>query len=449
MDLTGETRAKKLFLAAITGLAAMLLVNLARFQSIACYVKVDGQVIGVVKDPAVVENLVEELKAGVESRLEAKVVLQQGIRYEELPFRGDDFTPESTLKEKLENSVKFAVQGCAINVDGRDVAFLKSVETAEDVLSRVITGLLSGISTEGFESVGFFERVKIVKKPIPIEVLEKPEDVLARLSQARNEVRKYQVQKGDTVWGIAKRFKLDLEDIIKANPGIDADRIQIGQELNLDIPRYFLNLKLVRNETYEESIPFDVQYEETSELYKGQQQVKVEGKEGKKLVEAQVIEVNGIEEERKVIREKVVLEPKTAVVERGTRERPRTLAYGEFVAPCRGAVTSRFGWRESGRHTGIDIGVPVGTSVKAADGGKVTFAGWLGGYGRLVIIDHENGYSTYYGHNSSLKVKAGERVYRGQVIALSGASGNVTGPHLHFEVRKNGVPVDPSKFINY
>jgi murein DD-endopeptidase MepM/ murein hydrolase activator NlpD len=125
-----------------------------------------------------------------------------------------------------------------------------------------------------------------------------------------------------------------------------------------------------------------------------------------------------------------------------------------FLRPVSsGRITSRFGLRvhpvsRSKRlHAGLDIAVSTGTTVKACRGGKVILARKAGGYGNLVIIDHGNGLTTRYGHNSVLLVKPGQRVTRGQVIAKSGSTGVSTGPHLHFEVRKNGSAVNPVPYL--
>lgn len=126
---------------------------------------------------------------------------------------------------------------------------------------------------------------------------------------------------------------------------------------------------------------------------------------------------------------------------------------GAMIWPVNGVITSPYGYRTHPifgttiYHSGIDIGVDYGTPVHAADGGTVVEAGWISGYGYAVVIDHGNGLSTLYGHNQELAVSAGQAVSQGQVIAYAGSTGNSTGPHVHFEVRANGDPVDPQGYL--
>jgi murein DD-endopeptidase MepM/ murein hydrolase activator NlpD len=118
-----------------------------------------------------------------------------------------------------------------------------------------------------------------------------------------------------------------------------------------------------------------------------------------------------------------------------------------FIWPVSGPVTSGFGWRWGRMHEGIDIAVPSGTPVHASASGRVIYAGWLGGYGNLVVIDHGGGIATAYGHNTSIVAGYGSGVSQGQVVAYSGSTGHSTGPHVHFEVRVNGSPVDPMGYL--
>jgi murein DD-endopeptidase MepM/ murein hydrolase activator NlpD len=118
-----------------------------------------------------------------------------------------------------------------------------------------------------------------------------------------------------------------------------------------------------------------------------------------------------------------------------------------LIWPVNGPVTSPFGMRWGRMHEGIDIGVPEGTPIHAAASGRVIYAGWMSGYGNLVAIDHGNGLSTAYGHQSRIAVSNGQTVSQGQVIGYVGCTGHCFGPHLHFEVRINGTPVDPMGYL--
>ena len=126
---------------------------------------------------------------------------------------------------------------------------------------------------------------------------------------------------------------------------------------------------------------------------------------------------------------------------------------GGMIWPISGPVTSEFGWRvhpitgTQKFHSGIDIGGDYGQPIRAAQGGTVTYAGWISGYGNAVIINHGGGVTTLYGHNQSLAVSVGQSVSQGQVIAYCGSTGNSTGPHCHFEVRQNGEPVSPYGYM--
>lgn len=126
---------------------------------------------------------------------------------------------------------------------------------------------------------------------------------------------------------------------------------------------------------------------------------------------------------------------------------------GQFMWPVNGEITSPFGWRVHPIwgtqifHAGLDIGADYGEPVHAADSGTVVYAGWMGGYGNAVMIDHGGGLVTLYGHNSSITVGEGQQVGKGETIALAGSTGNSTGPHCHFEVRVHGEVTSPLQYL--
>ncbi|MFN8512616.1 MAG: peptidoglycan DD-metalloendopeptidase family protein [Chloroflexia bacterium] len=130
---------------------------------------------------------------------------------------------------------------------------------------------------------------------------------------------------------------------------------------------------------------------------------------------------------------------------------PAASATGSFIWPAQGSLTQGFGGNVAfygpGGHNGIDIANKIGTPIVAADGGVVTYAGWKGGLGNAVVIDHGNGFVTEYGHASAIHVSVGQRVSRGQLILSMGSTGNSTGPHCHFSVILNGVYRDPMRYL--
>jgi murein DD-endopeptidase MepM/ murein hydrolase activator NlpD len=242
-----------------------------------------------------------------------------------------------------------------------------------------------------------------------------------------------------------------MSDLKALNPNVNINKLSVGQVLNVKelIPR--LSVRTVEHVTYTEPIPCPVQTKDDPTIYVGSSKIITKGVEGEAEVTANVTRVNGGEKERDVLESRTPTEPTTTIKAVGTKPKPKTASNGYYKWPCRGKITSYFGYRRifgsRSYHSGIDIAAPKGTAIKAADGGKVTFSGTKGNYGKLVIITHDDGTQTYYGHCSSLLVSAGERVYQGQTIAKVGSTGRSTGNHCHFEVRIKGSSVNPLNYL--
>lgn len=447
MKLLCEPLNKKrlmLMLLSVT-LIAILITTLTIYTTRAYEVRIDNKYIGVVKSKSVMRDILKEITKKAETRYGTQILVSSQISYKSVFLISKNKIADDELRNQIENSVTLTSKAFAITVDDKDIAFLKDRRSAEEILNKIKAPYVQ--NEEDSANVGFLENVNIVERDISVNELKGPEEVFKNIILQNDQTKKYIVQEGDTITGIAAKFGLNAEDIQKANPDISIDSISIGQELSLMVPRYVINVKNRTYRTSEEKIAFEVEYEDTQELYRGESKVKVKGVEGRKLVKTELVSINGILEETNIISEDVIEAQKAEIVLRGTKERPRTVATGVLDKPSRGSLTSRFGERWSRQHTGIDIAVPKGTPNKASDGGIVIFADWNGNYGKLVIIDHENGFTTYYAHNDTINVKKGQRVAKGDVIGTAGTTGRVTGPHLHFEVRKNGVPVNPLNYM--
>lgn len=183
------------------------------------------------------------------------------------------------------------------------------------------------------------------------------------------------------------------------------------------------------------------------EIYIGESKVD-NGTSGKKEVIKKDVFINGKLKNYDIIGEKVLLKPTENVIYKGTKN-PVMSGVVFLANPTRGGViTSNFGYRDSGKHNGLDIGAPTGTPIGAACDGVVTYVGYNGAYGNMVIIKHGDELETIYAHASELLATVGKQVKKGEVIAKVGSTGRSTGPHLHFELRNNGEAINPNAFIS-
>ncbi len=208
-----------------------------------------------------------------------------------------------------------------------------------------------------------------------------------------------------------------------------------------------LDVTATRSVTYSEDIPFETVTRENDQLAQTYRETVQQGRPGEAVVTAEITTVDGQEHGRTVVERTVLSDAVTEIVEVGTRN--IGIGTGEFQTPLTSyTFTSAFKWRWGRLHGGVDLAAPEGTPVYAADNGKVIFAGEGGGYGWYVILDHCNGFKTLYAHNTALLVSVGDVVDKGARIALSGNTGNSTGPHLHFEVMVNDEKVDPQQYVS-
>jgi murein DD-endopeptidase MepM/ murein hydrolase activator NlpD len=278
-----------------------------------------------------------------------------------------------------------------------------------------------------------------------VRVLERDAVVLValRVEQAEHEILTYKVQPGDTIWDIGARFNVGSYSVLWSN-GLDEDAIiKPGQELK--IPPIPGTLHAVKADDDLDSIAKKYNVEP-----------------------AAIVDYNGLRPGEGLTLDKLLVVPggQLPLVRRApvapiappvTTIRPATPAQttvprvqvpapapagpsGRFAWPARGLITTYF----SGWHPGLDVAAAVGTPIGAADGGTVTFTGWDStGYGYRVVISHGNGYTTTYNHLSSIAVRVGQQVGKGQTIAGMGSTGRSTGSHLHFEILRNGSFVNP------
>ena len=424
-------REKGLRTALVLVLSVVALVTTAVF-TFGYSVSVNGEEIGVVHAAEEVATMQDAVRRDFEN-----LEMDQDIT---LSFA---FVPKSALSNQKDlrqaflNTYDRTVDGAVIQVEGETRAVLPTEEEAYEVLKA-----LQDKYTEEGAKVTFDQPVEVLLKPVPLSMAVGVESAMELLEGRNTADSLYTVRSGDTFWSIASAYGMDVDTLMAIN-GSKKEHINIGDVLTVKIPVPYLSVRATRNVVYTEDIPFATRNIEDPNIYRGRSSVVTAGVVGKKEIEATVVKVNGLEVSRTILKETTLSEPIEKVVRVGTKTPPRTIATGTFARPCSGYLTSRFGYRWGRNHEGIDIGASTGTPIYAADGGVISMSGWNGGYGKMISINHENGYVTYYAHCSRLLYNAGKRVAKGDVIAYVGNTGRSTGPHLHFEITENGVRINP------
>lgn len=408
----------------------------------------NGKELCKIRDSKELESLLIKLEENLKTTYKHDIEINNNFEIVSSKAKDREIVSDKALYELLEDNVDYCILGYAINVDGKQVGIVNSESDAKSVLKEVKDYFTQNYDENSIVNVDTAEKVEIKQVKASNKEIKNKDELANYIIKGTNEEQKYTVVEGDTYWTIAEYFNMTLDELITANPNSDPDHIQINDELNLIVPKPFLNVKVTRKIKQEEKIPYETEYNKVSYMYSDEQIVDREGEYGASEIEALVTDQNGIQIAKEVLSEKVLTAPVTEIITTGIQDPPPKKGTGYFINPLPGSyISSRFGSRSGGFHLGQDMAKSAGSSIQAADGGTVTYSGWSGTYGYVIDIDHGGGFTTRYAHCSELYVSVGEKVYQGKVIAAVGSTGLASGPHLHFEVRKYGAVVDPSLYI--
>lgn len=398
---------------------------------------------------------------------ESEKIMQSRIVYEEYqpPL---DTVPKYTLKvideEELSTVNEIAdeliaasgneiTEASGLYVDG---VFYGAVEDAAPIRALLDSMLDQYRTGSENERVDFVQDVELSKGLYLLSSLVEPEEMEAVLtSEVEGEVT-YTVVEGDAPTLISQKMDIPYSQLKALNPGIE-ESLLVGQEVLISNQVNFLTVKRTVTEVYEEDIPFGTEEVVDANYAKGYQAVRSSGVLGKRLVTADVVYVNGLEEDRTEVDSVVLKEPVDQVVTVGTAEPIQVLSSSSGGSAA--GSSSSFIWPVDGGHvtcgingywghTGMDIGANRGTVIRAAASGTVVKAvRQYYAYGIHVKISHGNGIYTLYAHMSQLAVSYGDYVQQGQIIGYVGQTGNAYGNHCHFEIIINGRFMDPAKYI--
>lgn len=440
----------------------------------------NGTIVGTVSDPEKVETLIAKKSEEVQqAHPDVHMVLDAGeITYErESAFKPEPET-EATLA-KLDSMFTSHAVGVEVKIDNKVIGIVKDQETADEILLRVQSKYapelvaasknVKSVTTLSYSDndeeaaadskeeekapvpgtqvteVEFVEKVEIENSNVDPEQIDEPEAIYKRIVEGSTKPTKYVVQAGDCIGCIAQKFDISPQVIYENNSWIEGDRITVGDELDLTVLQPELTVRTVENLVEIEKIAPPLEVRKNNDMRVGQSKTISEGKEGSQRLTYRIEKQNGYVVTEELVNKEVLTEALPKIVEQGTLV-VKGEGSGKFAMPVTNArITSKFGKRWGRMHNGVDF--TGNKTILASDAGTVEFVGTKSGLGNTIIINHKNGYKTVYGHLSSYKVKKGEKVEKGDAIAIMGNTGNSTGTHLHFEVHKNGTPQNPLSYL--
>ena len=342
------------------------------------------------------------------------------------------------------------VKAYGMYIDGRKVGAVRDKDTAAGVLQSLKDRYSNHDDGTTIDEAVIVENVEFKQSNTPMNEILSQEELVDKLCTVTEKSTVHTVVNGETLDSIAENHNLTKEQIIADNNNLTDEQLKVGSTIVIKETAPLLTVRITETRSYEEKTAYKTIKKADKELYEGDTEVSRKGKKGKSLIIDKTVSVNGEVIETENLKTEVEKEPVDKIILVGTKERPPTTGTGTFIWPAYDGtftVTSEFKWRWGRHHDGIDMGCRTGNDVLAADGGTVIHAGWQGGYGKLVIIDHENGIQTYYAHNSALLVERGDKVFQGQHIAEAGNTGHSYGSHIHFGVKENGSFKNPRNYL--
>lgn len=409
-------------------------------------VTVDGETLGEVVSKEEWRLALQATREWAEATMGLPVALRSKVELTRMRRDlADPLVTDEALRELCREKLTFVTQVWALSVGGRDVAYVRTRDEARQVLPSIIDDYRNALMKKGKTNIieiSVDETITCHEAEASVEAVADVQGAKRVLLRGTDRVEVHVVARGESLWGIAQANSMTVDDLRKANPDLaNANVIRIGQELNLIVPDPYVTIRSRERYTYTRYLPFPEQVRQDSSLWPHESHVEKAGVRGRNEVTVEISRINGVETARAFLAESEVSPSSTQSFVQGTKIYPER-ADG-LVWPAVGRITSPYGWRGREFHRGTDIGAAYGSPVLACKDGTVILAGWNGGLGNCVIIDHGGGLESTYGHLSSISVAVGATVSRGQCLGKVGSTGRSTGAHLHFELRQDGTAFNP------
>ncbi len=445
----------------------VITINYWNGVTFALEVVYNGTGIGYISDESVyieATDLVKERLSADKASVEATVASASNLNahYSLALVSLEELNDAQAISDKMiENSVDNLTHACGVYIDGSFVCAVKNEADAKTVFYDILSPYEEAAADEYV--VGFAESIDYVQG-----LYRDDESVMwdaAKLEETlkgnKTEASEYTVSQDDTLESIAADFEMTEQELRNANPDCDLDNLSEGDKITVITAEKYIRIKKTVTSSSVRDVDFDTVTKKDATKYSGYRKVLQKGVDGSERVTKTEIYIDGILYDTEYSYE-TIKEPTDQIVSVGTKTSYGGVYIGSasskgflWPAPSCHYVSSPYGWRSSGWHNGIDLtrggGGALGTPVIASKSGRVEVVQRSNsGYGNMVLINHGDGYKTRYAHmiSGSITVSVGEYVEAGQTIGKVGSTGNSTGPHLHFEVIRNGETQNPKNYIS-
>ncbi|SFD19914.1 M23 family metallopeptidase [Clostridium uliginosum] len=359
---------------------------------------VDDRLVGYVDNKKEFKDVYKEFKEKLSNRIGTGIIKTKKVKFKNTREQVEAFTKEQ-IEKNIMQTMDAEIDAKIINVNNKNCGIIVNKEEGNEILKSLTRYYLNNLKADekNIIEINVDADIKYIDTKVAVSKLNNVKQIVDNINNdnsIKNDIK------------IEVKLKEDKEVIIDPKTKIQLDE----------------------------------------SMYIGENKV-IEGEAGSKNVIAEVVYCNGTKTREKIISENIIKQAKDRLEYRGVKT-PIGNNIAFLERPTRGGgITSKFGARWGRNHNGIDIAGNIGEPVTAAYNGVIEEAGWVNGYGNMIMIKHEDSIDTIYGHLSTIKVNKGQQVQKGDIIGEVGNTGRSTGPHLHFELRSKGSPINPESYI--
>lgn len=361
--------------------------------------KVNGIVVGYVKDKTFGKNQYNELIKEIDCRFSITNKNKDTLEFSRIDPKDINTSSEDEIKNNIIGLLNMQVTAKKMILNNYVVGYVASEEEGKEILKNLPQKYIDNKNKENIISINVNTDAKYIDEKVALKEIKTQETIIENIIKINKEEKIP-----------AAKVDISVKELMKAN--VEP------------------NIKVIS----------------TSTLYLGESK-KQQGISGQRQVVKKVTYTNGNISKTDVLEEKILTPQKDTIILNGSKN-PIGVGVAFLTRPtARGAITSPYGSRWGGTHHGMDIGASFGDPIGAALEGTVEYVGYSSIYGNMIILNHGGGIETVYGHASEILTKVGRKVNKGDIIAKVGSTGRSTGPHLHFELRYNGVAINPAAYI--